>query len=316
MKQKVVVRSIVRNNNKTLLLRRHAGRPSIVGKFELPGGKLQAGEQPIDTLKRTLRIHAGLVPETAQLFDVISYVDPDDRELQYVFLVYLVSLPHGAERISLSDQYDRYVWKKKSEIQQDDVTNSTVILLSLEKSQIIIPSYADAVKNGDDTSTTSISKMIVYSDGGSRGNPGPSAGGFVIMNDREEVIFEGGEYLGVMTNNLAEYQAVYLALQRAKALGARVVNLRNDSLMVINQLNGIYQVRNRELWPIHDRIRKLAQEFDKVTYTHVKREFNRLADGMVNKILDEKTKSMPFRKTNLAKSAIEDSFSNNDNQTG
>ena len=109
------------------------------------------------------------------------------------------------------------------------------------------------------------------------------------MNDREHVVHEGGMYLGITTNNQAEYHGVRLGLEKAIELGARTVDFRIDSLLVVNQMNGMYKIKNRELWPINERIHELVMKFDKVTFTHVKREFNQLADGMVNKILDAKT---------------------------
>ncbi len=138
----------------------------------------------------------------------------------------------------------------------------------------------------DVSQTTGITHVIVYSDGGSRGNPGPSAAGFVIMNDQENVLHEGGMYLGIATNNVAEYHGVRLGLEKALALGVRTVDFRIDSLLVVNQMNGTYQIKNRELWPIYERIKGLTAKFNKVTFSHVRREFNQLADGMVNKILN------------------------------
>ncbi len=138
----------------------------------------------------------------------------------------------------------------------------------------------------DVTETTNMDHVIIYSDGGSRGNPGPSASGFVIMSAKEHVVHEGGMYLGITTNNQAEYHGVRLGLEKALEMGARTVDFRIDSLLVVNQMNGIYTIKNRELWPIHERIQELVKKFDKVTFTHVKREFNQLADGMVNKILN------------------------------
>src|SRR5690606_17537462 len=87
---------------------------------------------------------------------------------------------------------------------------------------------------------TSKDHLVLYTDGGSRGNPGPSAAGFVVMNDKEHVIHEGGMYLGITTNNQAEYQAVMLGLEKAFEMGARTVDVRLDSLLVVNQMNGIY----------------------------------------------------------------------------
>ncbi len=93
-------------------------------------------------------------------------------------------------------------------------------------------------------------------------------------------------YLGIATNNIAEYHGVRLGLEKALELGVRTVDFRIDSLLVVNQMNGIYQIKNRELWPIYERIKELTTKFDKVTFSHVRREFNQLADGMVNKILN------------------------------
>jgi ribonuclease HI len=138
----------------------------------------------------------------------------------------------------------------------------------------------------DGEKVTDGSRVIIYSDGGSRGNPGPSASGFVVMSEDEQVIHEGGVYLGITTNNQAEYHGVQLGLEKALELGAKRVDFRIDSMLVVNQMNGIYSIKNRELWPINERIRELVSRFDKVTFTHVKREYNRLADGMVNKILN------------------------------
>ena len=130
-------------------------------------------------------------------------------------------------------------------------------------------------------------KVIVYADGGSRGNPGPSACGYIIMNDREEVLVDKGVYLGVTTNNLAEYQGLKLALEEAQKMGAREVTVRLDSLLVVNQMRGKFKVKNRDLWPSHDAIKAMLEHFDKVTFTHVPRELNHLADAAVNRVLDE-----------------------------
>ena len=128
--------------------------------------------------------------------------------------------------------------------------------------------------------------IVIYSDGGSRGNPGPSAAGYVVLNVQQEVIAEGGEYLGITTNNQAEYQGVRLGLEKAIELGYKKVDFKLDSMLVVNQMKGYYKIKNRELWPINERIRTLMTNFDRVTFTHVNRQFNQLADGMVNKTLD------------------------------
>ncbi len=129
-------------------------------------------------------------------------------------------------------------------------------------------------------------EVKLYADGGSRGNPGPSASGYVLLDLEDTVIKKSGEYLGITTNNQAEYQALKLGLEEAHKLGCREVQVYMDSLLVVNQMKGIFKVRNRDLWPIHEAIKELANQFKKITYTHVPREFNKLADAEVNSTLD------------------------------
>jgi len=285
MNQRIAVRAIIRKDEKTLLLRRATGRETILGKYELPGGKLDYGEQPEDALSRHLKSEADLTIQTAQLFDVLTYIDHDDRDMQYVFILYLVSLGVSGATVTLSQNYDKYLWKKMADIHQEELTESSKLLLGISQQQIKSVKREELIGH-DAITTTGISHAIIYSDGGSRGNPGPSAAGFVIMDAQEDVVHQGGMYLGITTNNQAEYHGVRLGLEKALAMGVKTVDFRIDSLLVVNQLNGIYTIKNRELWPIHERIQALVPQFTKVTFSHVRREFNQLADGMVNKILN------------------------------
>lgn len=284
MKQKTVTKAIVKQDGRILLLRRRGGRPSIDGKFELPGGRIYYRQQPEDALRHAFRIHLGASFETAQLHDVLSFIDPEDRELQYVFVVYNASLNPVDKTIELSQEYDRYVWRKPEEIQRDELTHSTQQILGLQP--VPYSTGDEPAIDEVDVDNLSTERVVAYADGGSRGNPGPSASGYVLLTTDDVVIAEGGAFLGVATNNVAEYQAVYLALEKAQELGARHVDFRLDSQLVVNQMNGIYKVKHSELLPIHNRIRELASHFNKVTFVHVRREYNQLADGMVNKILD------------------------------
>ncbi len=129
-------------------------------------------------------------------------------------------------------------------------------------------------------------RIKLFSDGGSRGNPGPSASGYVLLDENETVILKSGVYLGITTNNQAEYQSLKFGLEQARKLGAREVEVYMDSLLVINQMKGVFKVKNRDLWPIHEAIKELAKSFKKVTYSHVPRELNKLADAEVNQTLD------------------------------
>ena len=133
---------------------------------------------------------------------------------------------------------------------------------------------------------TTFEKVIIHTDGGSRGNPGPSACGYTIQDSQGRIIDSGGEYIGITTNNIAEYQAVKIALEKALSYGFKNIEFYLDSLLVVNQMINIFKIKNRELWPIHEDIKRLLGNFGKVTFTHIPRERNKLADSEVNKILD------------------------------
>ncbi|MFZ2125904.1 MAG: reverse transcriptase-like protein [Candidatus Microsaccharimonas sp.] len=285
MKQRLSVRAIINQGGKALLLKRANGRPSILGQYELPGGKLAYSEQPEDALRRYLHDDAGIHIKSAHLFDAVTYIDHDDRGIQYAVIVYLVTPTEDNHPIRLSGNYSKYKWHPMSQIQQSDITDLTQLLLGIIQQEEITDESLKVSKSSD-VKETSDGSITIYTDGGSRGNPGPSAAGYVILNPRQEVIAEGGEYLGITTNNQAEYHGVRIGLEKALELKYRRVDFKIDSMLVVNQMKGFYKIKNRELWPIHERIRELMKKFDKVTFSHVAREFNQLADGMVNKTLD------------------------------
>lgn len=152
----------------------------------------------------------------------------------------------------------------------------------------------DMLDTGKKKPGTMLPKEIkLYADGGSRGNPGPSASGYVIMNMDGEVMVEKGVYLGITTNNQAEYQALRFGLEDALRRGAREVSVYMDSLLVINQLKGIFKVKNRDLWPIYEAVKDQAAKFKKINFNHVPRELNKLADAEVNKTLDVEADGRP-----------------------
>ncbi|MDP3784477.1 MAG: ribonuclease HI family protein [bacterium] len=135
-------------------------------------------------------------------------------------------------------------------------------------------------------------KLIVYTDGGARGNPGPAALGVVIQDSKGQTIKKYGEALGVKTNNEAEYAAVVSALKKIKALYGKektkkmAVEMRMDSEFVMKQLNGEYKIEEERLFPFFIKVWNLKMDFNKISFTHVPREKNREADRMVNEALD------------------------------
>ncbi|MEK7561592.1 MAG: ribonuclease HI family protein, partial [Patescibacteria group bacterium] len=128
----------------------------------------------------------------------------------------------------------------------------------------------------------------LYTDGGSRGNPGHSAGAFVICKMDNNVVEKSGFYIGITTNNQAEYQALLKGLQRTQVLGIRKLNVFMDSELIVKQLNGLYKIKNKGLEPLYLQVKDLVAGFEEISFTHVSRALNKEADEEVNRILDEK----------------------------
>lgn len=131
------------------------------------------------------------------------------------------------------------------------------------------------------------SKLIIFTDGGARGNPGPAGIGATLKNEAGELRGEVSEYIGETTNNQAEYKAVIAAIEKAKELGATELDFYLDSQLVVEQLNGNYKVKNVDLAPLFVKIHNQRLNFKKTTFTHVRRENNKEADALVNLALDK-----------------------------
>ena len=134
--------------------------------------------------------------------------------------------------------------------------------------------------------------VIVYTDGGSRGNPGEAAVGVVIKNHKSETLKSYGEAIGIATNNVAEYSAFLLALETILAeesvnRGETEILFLADSLLAVKQLSGEFKVKNPNLATYVAKIKNAENLFKKVTYQHIPREQNKLADSEVNKALDQ-----------------------------
>lgn len=130
-------------------------------------------------------------------------------------------------------------------------------------------------------------KLIIHTDGGARGNPGPAGIGVAIYNENKEEILGFKKFLGVRTNNQAEYQALIEGLKQAQKLGAEEVVFYLDSELVVKQLNGQYKVKNKDLAPLFLEIHNLLLSFKKYSFHHVRRELNKRADALANEAMDE-----------------------------
>ena len=127
---------------------------------------------------------------------------------------------------------------------------------------------------------------VVYTDGASRGNPGPASFGAVVYGEDGTVRQRLSEVIGVATNNVAEYRGLLAGLEAALALGARRVEVRMDSELLVRQATGAYRVKSPGLVPLHQRLAQLRVQFDDVIFHHVPRAQNKLADALANQALD------------------------------
>ncbi len=129
-------------------------------------------------------------------------------------------------------------------------------------------------------------EATLFADGGSRGNPGPAASGAVLLDPGGELLDARWLYLGVATNNLAEWNALVIGLEAAVDRGIRRLAVRLDSELVVKQLRGEYRVKHEALQPLHRRAMTLLRRFEQVDLRHVPRRQNAMADRLVNRVLD------------------------------
>ncbi|MGE5243849.1 MAG: ribonuclease HI family protein [Betaproteobacteria bacterium] len=128
--------------------------------------------------------------------------------------------------------------------------------------------------------------IVAYIDGGARGNPGPAGYGVRIERPDGTPVEEFSQAIGVATNNVAEYRGLIAALEWARANGCRRVLVRSDSLLLVQQMRGVFKVRNAGLQPLHAKASLLAHDVGRVTFEHVGRVLNAHADRLANEAMD------------------------------
>lgn len=129
-------------------------------------------------------------------------------------------------------------------------------------------------------------RWILHTDGGARGNPGPGGAGIVLRHPDGSVAAEGGAFLGTVTNNVAEYEALLWGMRAARSLGVRDLLVKADSELVVKQMCGEYRVKNEGLKPLFAAAQALRRDFDVVEFAHVRRAENAAADALANEAMD------------------------------
>ncbi len=139
-----------------------------------------------------------------------------------------------------------------------------------------------------------MSRATLFADGGSRGNPGPAASGAVLLAQDGTVLAEVGKFLGIATNNVAEWRALIIGLERARELGIDEIAIRMDSELVVRQVTGVYRVKHADLIPLASQVKTMLRAFKTVDIRHVPRKENAAPDAVVNQVLD--TEAMRARR--------------------
>lgn len=277
MKQRIRVVGMIKNGEEILLFKRAHDRSEAPVLWELPTGKIKFGEQPEEAMARTLSDCAGLTAESIKLRDVVTFLAPEgSSELSNLYIVYDLTVPADAKP-SPRDRYTAYKYVRDFAAAGLQLSETTNAVLEIENgkfgSEIVAP-------------RATANSITINTDGASRGNPGPSGIGYCIRDASGKVIERGGEFIGFATSRLAEYLAMRRGIERALELGYRSAHFVADSLMVVNQLNGVFRVKNQDIMAVYQDIRAKLKQFDAVSFTHVPRSQNTCADKEANLAID------------------------------
>ncbi|MBQ3292894.1 reverse transcriptase-like protein [Candidatus Saccharibacteria bacterium] len=275
MKQRIRVVAIIKEKDKVLVLKRSQGRSDTPVFWELPTGKIKFGEQPEEAIARTLEEEVGLSTTDIRIKDAITFVALEgSSRLDNLYIVYEVA---ASGKPVCKSRYSAYKYIGDFDIANVHLNGASSAVLEIENGKIITSRLSHR---------STASSHMVYIDGASRGNPGPSGIGYCIRDVDGKIIERGGEFIGFTTARSAEYLAMKKGIERTLELGIKSAQFISDSLMVINQLNGIMKPKNADIIPTFNTIEDLLKNFDSVSFTHVPREENQAADEEANKAID------------------------------
>lgn len=243
-------------------------------------------------------IKDGVITSTWRVFDdkdlsvndslsIVDKVDPEKPETWISIGTARITEVVQKRLQDVTEQYlkDDHTYASKAEMLEafrknygDEVNGTTPVKIIYFDFEPAKPTQQSAIV---------IDEARVYTDGGSRGNPGPSACAFVICNLDDIVVEKSGLYMGLSTNNKAEYQGLRLGLERAKEADISKVQVFMDSQLVVNQVKGLFKVRNIDLIPAHQEVLALSKMFTSFEINYIPRQLNKIADAEVNRILDD-----------------------------
>lgn len=278
MKQRIRVVGLIKNEDGVLVFKRNRGRSESPIFWELPTGKIKFGEQPEEAMARSLAEYTGLNANSIKLKDVITFLAPEgSSQLSNLYIIYELGIKHG-DKPTPRDRYTAYKYIKDFSNSGTRLNETSISVLEIEEGKVT----SDRVSPRDTANS-----IVINVDGASRGNPGPSGIGYCIHDANGSIVERGGEFIGFATARLAEYCAMRRGIERAIELGYQSVRFVSDSLMVVNQLNGIFNVKNQDIAPIYKDIERKLEQFEAVSFTHVPRSQNMIADSEANDAIDK-----------------------------
>ena len=278
MKQRIRVVGLIKNEDGVLIFKRNRGRSESPVFWELPTGKIKFGEQPEEAMARSLSEYTGLTATSLKLKDVITFLAPEgSSQLSNLYIVYELGIDNGVKP-NPRDRYTAYKFIKDFNNSNVKLNETTMSVIEIEEGKVA----SNRVSSRDTANSGTINV-----DGASRGNPGPSGIGYCIHDEAGKIIEKGGEFIGFATSRLAEYHAMRKGIERAIELGYKTARFISDSLMVVNQLNGIFSVKNQDIISIYNDIESKLDYFDAVSFTHVPRSQNTIADSEANAAIDK-----------------------------
>ena len=288
MKQRIRVTAICKKDGDILLLKRAGGRMDGAEiDFELPTGKIIFGEQPEEAMARVLYENTGVQTASMQLMDVVTFTNlVGSSQLGSLYIVYEVKLGEESAIKMTSERYSSYKWTPLTDTTNLPLDEATMMVLQITSTKGVEVKPKLRQIGGEQVAPES-DAATVYTDGASRGNPGPSGIGYYIIGTDGRELKRGGEFLGMSNSRLAEYYGLKEGIEQAIELGLKRVSFISDNLMMVNQMNGVYKVKNSDLMQVYMDVLEKLKSLESYSFTHVPRSQNSEADAEANRVIDE-----------------------------
>lgn len=269
------------------------------GQFSLPICRAPHQKEPADRVIKFIEqsLQLKVSSENLRLIDLITISTKSEFGSSDLYAVYLMPIDSESALKSPAGYWEPWPLKLDLEPWADQLIDKIGFKELMDQvkpahhevdaSPTEVEALSIVDQSSDGKTKIDYSRWSLFSDGGSRGNPGHSAAAYVLQNSDSEVIDQGGQYLGITTSAMAEYQGLRQGLERATKLGVTRLNCFLDSSMVVRHMTGDLTVKNRDLWPVYDYLQELAKSFDEIDFYFIPREKNSESDRVLNEILDQ-----------------------------